>query len=653
MVLTAALLICTIPMQIFAAGSVKLTVSSTLFIMQGDTSHVDVTAEGSEGTNYKLILSCPDAGFEISGGTSGILTGKQDHSFSFTVSRKAEPGYHNMVLKAVDAADPNNILAQRTVSVDVTQNRDSFSSAGGPAIEVGYKVQGSESLVGGQVNYLNLTVFNRGNAYIQNAALTIDMPDGITIQSGAASRNLGYFNPGKTSYADYPLIVSSDVKTGSYGIKVTVTGVRTVDGQAVEVSCSEVIYIPVSGKGTGAGDEANPVLMVNGFTTSREVTAGEEFDLTLNFKNSSTKNLKNIKVVVSDQSGSIIPTVSSSMYLQLVNAGQTASQTIKMKALKGTKSENPNLNINMSYEDENGNQFENMDQITLSLKEGTADGSVVTPLLMVTGCSYGGSDVVAGSSFPLTVTLTNTSGKTLRNIKMTVADGSGSIIPVNGSNSVFIANIAAGTSVSKTIQMNCARSFDQPICAMTVTTSYEDLNGGSYSSSDSITVPVVQEVRFVVDDIVSPGIAYIGDAVYLNVNYYNMGNTGLQNLKISVDGVQVDGNASTYVGNLASGRSDYYNFSFYPQEAGLNSGKVIFTFEDASGRENVIEKEFSVTAEEMVWDDPGIDTLPEEQPKAGLPIWAKGLIGVAAVAAVVIFLKKRKKSKAEALELDD
>ena len=654
-VLAAILALSLVPAQIFAAGAVKLTVSSTLFIMQGDTAHVDVTAEAADDTAYKLILTCPDAGFDISGGSSGVLTGKQDHSFSFSTTKKAEPGYHNMVLKAVDAADPSKVLAERQVSVDVTQNRDSFSSLGGPAIETAYKIQGSESLIGGQTNYLNLTIYNRGNAYIQNAAVTLDMPDGMTIQSGSGTRNLGYFNPGKISYADYPILISSDMKTGSYGIKVTVSGVRTVNAQAEAVSCSEVIYIPVSGKGSAAGDEANPILMVSGFSTDKEVKAGDEFALSFNVKNTSSKNLRNIKLVVSGASGAVIPTGSSSLFIQNIASGQTAAQTINMKALKGAKSDTPEIHIAMSYEDENGNKFDNTDSITLSMKEGTADGSVVNPILMVSGCTFGGSAVTAGNDFPLTITLTNTSGKTLRNIKMTVADASGYIIPSNGASSVFIANIPAGTSASKTIQMNCAKACDKSTCQLTVSTSYEDLNSGTYTATDNVTIPVIQDNRFVVDDILDPGWLYEGEAAYVTVNYYNMGSTSLSNLRIAVSGVNVDGNASTYVGNISAGRSDYYNFSFYPEAAGPCTGLVTFTFEDAAGQEVVVEKDFTFNINEaMQWDDPIIDPIPEQQP--GLPLWGKGLIALAVLAAGVFgfkAVKKSKKAKAEALELDD
>jgi hypothetical protein len=135
-----------------------------------------------------------------------------------------------------------------------------------------------------------------------------------------------------------------------------------------------------------------------------------------------------------------------------------------------------------------------------------------------------------------------------------------------------------------------------------------------------------------------------------------MGKQQLNNLRVSVEGdFSVDGSASTYVGNMASGRSDYYNFRFYPNAEGPCSGKVTFTFEDAAGNETVVEKDFTFNIQPApVWDDPG--DYPVEPVKQGLPLWAKIAIPVAAVAALVIVLKvlkARKKKKNEALELED
>ena len=196
--LLAVLLVGLTPAFAFAApaGTVKLTVSSTLFVMQGDSSYVDVEAAGPEGTDYKLVLQSADRNITVENGTSGILTGSAKQTFSFNVSRKAETGYKTLTLKAVDASDATNVLGEQSVYVDVVENINSFSSLGQASINVTYAVTGSDSLTAGQVNFVKLTLFNRGNTVINNAKVEISMPEGLTIQSGPASRNIGTFAHG-------------------------------------------------------------------------------------------------------------------------------------------------------------------------------------------------------------------------------------------------------------------------------------------------------------------------------------------------------------------------------------------------------------------------------------------------------------------------
>ena len=63
---------------------------------------------------------------------------------------------------------------------------------------------------------------------------------------------------------------------------------------------------------------------------------------------------------------------------------------------------------------------------------------------------------------------------------------------------------------------------------------------------------------------------------------------------------------------MESGSSDSYDFSFIPRSAGTMDGKVVFTFEDASGEEQTIERPFSFQVmEEMPVFDPG-GMMPEE-----------------------------------------
>ena len=641
--------------------TVKLTVSSTLFVMQGASSYADVETAAPADVSYKLILECDDKNVAIDSGRSGILTGDAKQTFSFTVNRKAETGYKTLVLKAVDPDDESKVLGSQNVYVDVVENINSFSSLGAASIDVTYAVTGSDSLTAGEVNFLKLSLFNRGNTVINNAKVEIVMPEGFTIQSGPVSRNIGTFAIGQTVSVDYPIIVDAEMITGSYPITVKVSGVRGGE----EKAASEAIYIPLIGKDKEEPkDDSVPLLIVDSFDYggSNVMKRDAAFTLKLTFLNTGSKDIYNVIVNVLDPSGAIVPTETSIIKFDTIKAGEKANGSVTLRTVKDTDVTQTQLSVDMNYYYEPDNlQHQSNYPISLSIEkkpeEEEKKEGVTNPILMVTDYGIGSeSYVMAGKDFPLSLTITNTSGKTLRNIKVTVQDSAGVILPAQGSNSFFINSIAPGASYGKLLPMTVNNDAVAGNSTIAVNMSYEDLDGGTHTSADTITVPVTQEDRLVIDDILDPGWLMAGEQGYAQIKYYNMGKTTLRNLRVSVSGdFTVDGDSSQYVGNMADGRSDYFSFNFFPNGEGEMRGKAVFTFENAQGDEQVIEKEFVFNIQPApAWEDPG--DMPIEPVKQPMPLWKKIAIGAAAAGAAIagIALSKRhKKKKAEALELDE
>ena len=644
--------------------TVKLTVSSTLFVMQGASSYADVEAAAPADVSYKLLLTCDDKNITINNGSSGILTGNAKQTFSFTVARKAETGYRTLVLTAVDANDPANVLGSQDIYVDVVENVNSYSSQDKAAIEVSYTISGSDSLTAGQTNFVKLTIFNRGTTMLRNAKVEIEMPAGITIQSGPATRNIGTLGIGKTVSVDYPILVDAEMATGSYPIAVTVTG----EYAGEDKTASEAIYVPLTGKDKQdeePKDDSVPLLIVDSFDYGNGVLKrGADFTLKLALLNTGSRDIHNVIVNVLDPSGAIVPSGTSYIKIDSIKAGEKANSSIALRTLADTDVTQTSLSVDMKYYDPDNRQQDSSYPIVVSIEKKPEEkeddgkkGGVTNPILMVTNYSTGTDNfVLAGQEFPLSLTITNTSGKTLRNIKVTVQDSNGCILPAQGSNSFFINSIGAGASYGKLLPMTVNNDAAAGNDTVAINMSYEDLDGGTYTSADTITVPVTQEDRLVIDDILDPGWLMAGEQGYAQIKYYNMGQTTLNNLRISVSGdFTIDGDSSQYVGNMANGRSDYFSFNFWPYEEGEMHGKAVFTYENAQGEEKTIEKEFTFNIQPAPeWEDPG--DMPVEPVKQPMALWKKILIGAAVAAAAVagiVLSKKHKKKKAEELELDD
>lgn len=290
-------------------------------------------------------------------------------------------------------------------------------------------------------------------------------------------------------------------------------------------------------------------------------------------------------------------------------------------------------------------------------QEEEPESDVATPILMVSSYDYGASRVAAGGNCKLNLGILNTSSINLRNIKVTVNSADNAFIPKGSSNSFYISEIKAGQTAEHSMELSCLKDAAQGPHSVTVSMTYEDGQQHSYSSDDTISVLVSQQLRLVVDDVMDPGWLTMSDTGYVNVDFRNMGNNVIRNLTVQVEGdFTVDGSTTYYVGNLESGRSDSYSVNFFPMQAGPCNGSFTFTYEDADGATYSMVKDFVLNiGEGYVWDDPGVID-PEPLPAPGLSLGAKIGIGAGALAALIaciVIAKKRKQKKQEALELDE
>ncbi len=285
-------------------------------------------------------------------------------------------------------------------------------------------------------------------------------------------------------------------------------------------------------------------------------------------------------------------------------------------------------------------------------------GSEKTPQLMVDSYSYGGTFVQAGDEFLLELSLYNTSGAhTISNIKVTVNAEDGAIIPVNSSNSFYIDRLGKKERINQVMYLSVKPGAEQKTTPMTVKMSYEDSAGNPFTSEDIISIPVMQETRLEVDDVIAPPELYAGMQTGVSVQFYNTGKTTLNNLRITAEGdFDTPESTSYFVGNMESGKSDSYDFSFIPRNGGTLEGKIIFSYEDASGDVQILERPFSfqVMGEMPVFDE---GMMPENMGKPGggskTPWIVLGILGPLAAGGIIAWRKIRKKKMHREMEIDE
>ncbi len=660
--------------QVWAAENtnIRLSQSAGYFAMPGDNNvalTMEVENRGSSAVTFtpKTNLSKDSGAIREPNPASAKVTLEAGSTtnlvFLVNVASNAKVGSHDISVVLTDGSD-GSVLRSGKLQLHVVSKSSSPGLIGGdggfegppvsglvytPTMSLVYKLSPTESIVGGSVVDLTLTFINTGNTTMRNAVVTLGLPDGITIHNSSDSRSVGYVTIGTSKTVVFPLTAEDDVDTKNYPFSVKI---QFEDQNGESKSIDQTIYIPVQGSGSSTSLSG---LTISDIRIPQQALAGENFTLSFKVTNNGSNGTGAVKIYTEPQSG-LVNRTQNAFVEQNLGAGESKNYSVTYFTTDSV--DETNYTIKLGVDPVSGGENGIQQYTGVYIKNTGGSGSIATPQLMVSNYSYGGSFVQAGDQFKLDLGLRNTSAShTLRNIKVTIDSGDGTFIPVQSSNSFFIDEIGRGGSRGHSMYLSVSPDAEQKTTSVNIAMSYEDTEGNTFTATDVISIPVMQDTRLMVDDIISQPELYVGMQSYVSVDFYNMGKTRLNNLRINAEGnFDTMESNSYYAGNMEPGVSDSYDFSFLPRETGLMEGKVIFTYEDASGDQQTFEKEFQFQIMEMpVWDE---DVwMPDDMPGEGGGIPWLPIIGVSALVAIAaaIFLirRHRKKKIHEEMEINE
>ncbi|MGN0710141.1 MAG: COG1361 S-layer family protein [Anaerovoracaceae bacterium] len=601
--------------------------------------------------NMTLSIDGGDIDIEANNGSITIPAGEsQTVTFKVSIGKRASEGSRSCNfsgnLKTTGGAELTN---QRTVG-DTNTFRvyektatDSREMKAVPAVEITHSISPSAGFTEGNDNVLKLELFNYGNSTLKNSVVAVTLPDGLSIYNGSNQVQLGYFSVGKRVNVEFPVTVKADIESRNYPIEVEVRGVSY---SSEDSFIKKTFYIPVEGSGTSSGKYLN----IANVSVPDEVAEGENFNMNFRIQNTGSASMKNVKVTVEPAEG--IVNKSRNVFIDNFKAGESKNYSVKLYAFEGADEKSYPIKITAAPVGSSDKENEGAMQYASVTVSGSGNG-VKKPQLMVESYNYGGNAVQAGSVFFLNLSVLNTSEKSIKNIKVSLSNEEGVFVPASGSNSFFIDKLKGRESYSKTIKLNVKPKAEEATSAVKVDFTYEDGKGEAFEASDVISIPVTQMTRLVVDDLVPPAEIYAGQQSSCELQFYNMGKSVLNNLRVNCEGdFDVAQSNSYFVGNMESGKSDSYTFNFIPREAGTMSGVITFTFEDSEGELQFMEVPFEFEVmEEEIFDEDDMDFDEEKKPIPWALITA-GIVCLAGITGLVIY-KRRKKKLHNSLLIDE
>ncbi|MBR3563292.1 MAG: hypothetical protein IKN92_00675 [Clostridia bacterium] len=312
-----------------------------------------------------------------------------------------------------------------------------------------------------------------------------------------------------------------------------------------------------------------------------------------------------------------------------------------------------NIAISAVFEDTNQKyetEFINYVSITDGKKENSSGGQTARsqPMIIISSREISPEDILAGQSFSLKLTLTNTSkNRYVKNMVCRVSADENELRLSEDTDMFYIDRIDKNSDHELTFQFTADRNLKSGYYYISVSFTYEDSDVMTYTLSDEIPVRISADynVEMTVDDDVKR-VDY-GDVYSLPISIINYTRDPIYNVRceLNVDGLKPL--TSLFVGDMEGGSETSLNvqvMASYPVEAeksGRTEGSIILKYETNDGKVITVEKEYSIVLD--IPEEKGTEQEDAKEEKTLFPyfIAGGGLLAGMLLMALIVWIGRR------------
>ena len=230
-------------------------------------------------------------------------------------------------------------------------------------------------------------------------------------------------------------------------------------------------------------------------------------------------------------------------------------------------------------------------------------------------------------------------------MKITLSSENGAFMITRGSNTFYIEKLGPKESATRSIELNVKQDLTSSSYPININFDYEDSSNDTHIANEVINLPVTEYSKLVINSAYA-GQTMVGGQTSLSFDYINMGKAKVSNLTASVEGDFTAVQPINYIGNLEAGNSDYYDIMITPTKEGELYGVLVLSFEDSSGKQIEVRKDFTsyamaeIIPEDNQFMDPGFyEPIIEEPIEENLTWWQIALYGFGSFLITFIITK--------------
>lgn len=497
---------------------------------------------------------------------------------------------------------------------------------------------------------LNVPIENTTNGTAKNVQVSLVVSDlskfPFKSERMTFTRYISSITDG-TSIVSFNLTVPANTKPGVYPVSVSISYDSNFGGGQT----SGTLYVEI------VNDYRQPsVTMMNVRLPDERLSAGKSTLATLVLKNEGDLPVNDVAVSLTGfNSGLALDNWSDTQKLGEMKAQEIKPVSYRIQVDPETKTGTYILDLNITCKDEYDQEYKTESKVYLPVTgKGSQDDMI--PRIMIDNYSYGSGDyAVAGQTFTLNLSLTNTSEHTsVENMKISLTSDGQVFVPVGSGSTLFVREIGPGEKANATISLKPKENAESQTYSISAALEFQDPDGNKLTENEVISIPVMQTVKFLITDPVLPPQVFANSPTTVSLDLYNTGRATMRNLQIHTTGEFEVQDGYLFLGTLESGKSDYYDVTVIPNTPGELAGKITFEYDDDGGQHYQTEKEFKLlVGEPMPMPAPGEMGPPVEAPNQTAFKWwmIPGPVLLLAVIGFVIY-RKRKKAK-EAVFLDE
>lgn len=507
-----------------------------------------------------------------------------------------------------------------------------------------------ESMSPGSSANLSGKVVNNGGQDMIDVDISLDnlATDKISLSGGFSSKHYSKIPVNASVDFAFPLVASADMAAGNYPVTIKL---KFKDGFGKAVEKTQEYYVNVG----GVAGQKSQLEIKNMREPGGVYGVNQNFTISFDVHNSGKIAAKNIVVTAeSVDTSAVVPKSGSVKTVTELAPGATTTLSFTFAGTAASKSQNYAIQFTTEYTSGGTavTSFKQFAGVNISNPDKDEENAS-KPKLIVSNYECDPLIVMAGQEFDLNMDILNThASKGVKNIKMyltlaeeTSSDSqkSGNIFtPVESSNTFYFDAIGPKGTAQKQLRLYVVPEAQPKTYTLTVNFEYEDSAGKEFTATELLGINVKQITELQVDEFAIPDMVEVYSPVTVSFGYYNTGKVTLNNVMVKVEGDVECQNKNTYIGNLDSGASEYFETSFTPLTAGEVPVSIIISYEDATGEVKEERRDFVLNVSEpmMPEDIDGTDSVtpPMDMKKVMISIAILALFGM----GLFIFIRRQK-----------